>query len=65
MTMKDENSGTAMVTPDKQRAYIRPMFPKKMQTPEAIANPIRGAFSCKLSKCSSLHSGTGSHLIYD
>ena len=50
ITMKEENSGTAIVTPDKHREYIRPIFPKKMHTPEAIANPMSGAFSCK-AKC--------------
>jgi hypothetical protein len=47
MTMKEENNGTAIVTPDKHSAYMRPMFPKKMHTPEAMAKPIRGAFSCR------------------
>lgn len=27
------------------------MLPKKMQTPEAIANPINGAFSCRGRDC--------------
>lgn len=46
MTMKEEKRGTAIVTPAKQREYIKPMFPKKIHTPDAIAKPIRGAFSC-------------------
>lgn len=50
MTMKEENSGTAIVTPDKHSAYMRPIFPKKMHTPEAMAKPIRGAFSCRTCK---------------
>ena len=43
--MKEENRGTAMVTPARHREYMRPMLPKKMHTPEAMANPINGAFS--------------------
>lgn len=46
MTMNDEKSGTAIVTPDKHKAYMSPMFPKKIHTPEAMAKPIRGALSC-------------------
>lgn len=44
--MHELNMGTAMVTPASASAYCSAMFPKKMQTPEAIANPISGAFSC-------------------
>ena len=49
MTMKEEKRGTAMVTPDKHNEYIKPMLPKKMHTPDAIAKPIKGAFSCSTS----------------
>lgn len=56
MTMKEENNGTAIVTPDKHSAYMRPMFPKKMHTPEAMAKPIRGAFSCRT--CNSIQRRT-------
>jgi len=56
MTMKEENSGTAIVTPDKHSAYMRPMFPKKIHTPEAMAKPIRGAFSCRT--CNSIQRRT-------
>ena len=48
ITMKDENRGTAIVTPDRHKAYISPILPKNMHTPEAIAKPIRGAFSCSI-----------------
>ena len=45
ITMNEENKGTAMVTPARHKEYIRPMLPKNMQTPDAIANPMSGAFS--------------------
>lgn len=45
MTMNEENKGTAMVTPARHKEYISPMLPKNMQTPDAIAKPISGAFS--------------------
>ncbi len=58
--MKEENSGTAIVTPDKHSAYMRPIFPKKMHTPEAMAKPIRGAFSCRTKQFSSVQNSSGS-----
>ncbi len=39
--------GTAMVTPARASAYCSARLPKNMQKPEAIANPISGAFSCR------------------
>ena len=45
ITINEENKGTAMVTPARHKEYISPMLPKKMHTPDAIAKPIRGAFS--------------------
>ena len=59
MTIKEENSGTAIVTPDKHSAYMRPMFPKKIHTPEAMAKPIRGAFSCRTKQLSSVQNSSG------
>ena len=48
MTMKEEKRGTAMVTPAKHNEYIKPMLPKKMHTPDAIAKPMRGALACSM-----------------
>ena len=61
--MQEANMGTAMVTPASARAYCSARFPKKMQNPENMANPMEDAFSCKHMRTSGVPSLMERHWV--